>query len=380
MPEGVSRENTNFKYYFDSALVTRIAQQIHRIYPEFDPEKFVQRVTPQLDALELKGRVMAISEGFRHTLPQEYPTAIGILINVLTDRLANAEGMFNNNFWVMPIAQFVEDYGIEHFEASFGAMYEITQHFTSEWAVRPFIQRYPEQVIAQLTQWIDDPSEHVRRWISEGTRPRLPWGKRVTVFSDDPTPTLNLLTRLKDDPSEFVRKSVANHLNDITKEQPERILDVLTAWNEHPSPEIRWITKHALRSLIKAGHPRALALVGIDPEQAVNVTAFTLDSEQVMFGNSISLSVTLHNPHAVPVDILLDYKVHYVKANGQTSPKVFKWTTRQLQPNETLTLTKKHALKPITTRVHYPGLHGVELQINGQVIEHRNYFELLIPR
>ena len=307
------------------------------------------------------------SQALHDHLPADYPQAVEILLAILGPALDEKEGMFNDGWYMMPLAHFVEVYGLEHFAVSVRAMKEITQRHSSEFTIRPFLVRYPEAMLAVLQEWAHDPSFHVRRLVSEGTRPRLPWGMRLHQFVKDPTPTLALLEHLKDDPSEYVRRSVANHLNDITKDHPDLAVATVRRWQEGASPERAWIIRHALRSLVKAGHPEALALLGFG-SATVSLVNFQLEPPVVRLGEGVTFTFTLRNDAAATQDLLIDYLVHYVKANGSTSPKVFKLTTRTVPPGATVTLEKKHIFRPVTTRVHYPGTHTLEIQVDGQIL------------
>lgn len=364
-----------FKNYYNEGMAWRLAGMVAQVYPAFDGEGFVAQVRPQLPPLELKERVAVFSQALHDHLPADYPQAVEILLAILGPALNEEEGMFNDGWYMMPLAHFVEVHGLEHFEVSVRAMKEITQRHSSEFTIRPFLVRYPDEMLAVLHEWAHDESFHVRRLVSEGTRPRLPWGMRLHQFVKDPTPTLALLEHLKDDPSEYVRRSVANHLNDITKDHPDLVLMTLRRWQVGASPERLWLIRHALRSLVKAGHPQALALLGYG-EVSVSLVDFRLEPAEVKLGEGVTFTFTLRNDAAAPQDLLIDYLVHYVKANGSTSPKVFKLTTRTLAPGETVTIEKKHALRPVTTRVHYPGQHTIEVQVNGQIVGGKG-FELV---
>lgn len=364
-----------FKNYYNEEMAWRLGGMVAQVYPAFDGEGFVAQVRPQLPPLELKERVAVFSQALHDHLPADYPQAVEILLAILGPALNEEEGMFNDGWYMMPLAHFVEVHGLEHFEVSVRAMKEITQRHSSEFTIRPFLVRYPDEMLAVLHEWAHDESFHVRRLVSEGTRPRLPWGMRLHQFVKDPTPTLALLEHLKDDPSEYVRRSVANHLNDITKDHPDLVLMTLRRWQVGASPERLRLIRHALRSLVKAGHPQALALLGYG-EVSVSLVDFRLEPAEVKLGEGVTFTFTLRNDAAAPQDLLIDYLVHYVKANGSTSPKVFKLTTRTLAPGETVTIEKKHALRPVTTRVHYPGQHTIEVQVNGQIVGGKG-FELV---
>jgi 3-methyladenine DNA glycosylase AlkC len=225
---------------------------------------------------------------------------------------------------------------------------------------------------------LHDPNLHVRRWISEGTRPRLPWGAQLTAFIRDPAPTLDLLEHLKDDPSAYVRKSVANHLNDITKDHPARVIEVAERWLQGASAERRWIVTHALRTLVKKGDAAALALLGYGTAAALQVPRFSVTPTSATLGDTVTMTLSLTNQSAQTEQVVIDYRLHYVKANGKTSPKVFKWTTRTLAAHETITLEKNHLLRDVTTRTHYSGQHTLDIQVNGQVLA-ATQFSLTVP-
>lgn len=251
-------ESTLFKDQLNEGLAEVFGQAIKRVYADFDDRAFVAQIAPQLPPLELKERVAVFSAALRDHLPEEYATAVSILRQLLPPETPPETGIINNDLgWALwSVAHFVEVYGLEEFDVSIQAMHAITKSFSCEFAIRPFLVRYPEQTLAVLADWTADPSPHVRRLVSEGTRPRLPWGMRLNQFIADPTPALVLLESLKNDPSEYVRRSVANHLNDVTKDNPEAALAALRRWNDgSPSPEVAWITRHALRSLVKAAIP-----------------------------------------------------------------------------------------------------------------------------
>lgn len=357
-----------FKHYYGVPLAQTLADKLRAVQPDFPAESFVAAVAAEIDPLELKARVALIARALREHLPPDYPQALNTLLATLGPELGDGDGMFNEGFDVLPIATFVEHYGLDHFDESLDALYAITKRFTSEFAVRPYLMRDPERALSRLRGWVDDPNPHVRRWVSEGTRTRLPWGARLHLFIRDPEPVIGLLEHLKADPSPYVRKSVANNLNDLVKDHPERILDLLESWKGDAHPDTDWIIRHALRTLVKAGHPRALALLGYGDQMDIDAAHFAVSPAQVTLGETLLLTLTLENRAAAPVDLVIDYRVHFVKANGSTRPKVFKWTTLQLAAGESVTLTKKLPLRPVTTRTYYAGAHPVDVQINGQVL------------
>lgn len=361
-------ESQPFKNYYGPVLVTDLAARVAAVYPSFAVDAFTAEVTPLLEPLELKARVRAITDGLRRHLPADYPDAVAILLQILGPEIPVEAGMFNDGWYLMPIAQFVEEYGLDHFDLSLDAMYEITKRHTAEFAVRPYILADADRVLARLQEWVRDPSPHVRRWVSEGTRPRLPWGKRLDLFIREPERTLALLEHLKDDPELYVRKSVANHLNDIAKDHPKLVVDVTARWYTDGSAGTRWIVQHALRTLVKNGNADALAVLGFDATIPARVTDFRVEPASIRIGEAVRLSLTLVNDGDAAHDLVVDFRVHFVKANGKRSPKVFKWTKSTLQPAASITLTKAVSMAPVTTRKLYPGRHAVDVQVNGQVL------------
>jgi 3-methyladenine DNA glycosylase AlkC len=366
-------EQKRFKEYFDEEMAWRLGRAIEDVYAGFETAVFVQTITPQLAPLELKARVAVFSKALRDYLPADYAEAVRVLVAILRDELAEEEGMFNDGWFLMPVAHFVELYGLDHFEESMQAMYEITKRHTAEFAIRPFLTKYPDRVLPILHEWTGDESIHVRRLVSEGTRPRLPWAGRLYQFVEDPTPTLALLEKLQDDPSDYVRRSVANHLNDIAKDHPDLVVKTCRRWRVDASKGTQWIIRHALRSLVKQGHDGALDVLGYGAP-AITLESFNISPEAINMGEVFTLDFSLSSISDKPQNLVIDYVVHFVKANGSTSGKVFKWKTAVLPPNATLTAQKSHRIKPITTRVYYPGEHRVDLQINGRFFGSAHFY------
>ena len=250
-------------------------------------------------------------------------------------------------------------------EASMQAQYALTQRFTAEFSIRPFLEQHPQATLAPLRQWAFDASPQVRRLVSEGTRPRLPWASRLREFQKDPTPVLALLELLKDDVDLYVRRSVANNLNDIGKDHPVLLTQTAQRWLDGAGTERQWIVRHALRSAVKRGEAGALAVLGFGQAAQVTVRDAAIVPTQAVMGTSVTLRCELHNPQAHAQRVLVDFCVHYIKANGQPKPKVFKLTTVDLAAGDTLRLSKRLSLSEMSTRKHYPGTHRVELLLNG---------------
>ncbi|MCH1627194.1 DNA alkylation repair protein [Ferdinandcohnia quinoae] len=250
------------KDYFDVELAHHLSNLIEPYYPIFPSDLFIQSVANQVGPLELKGRVAVISDELRNVLPTDYSEALNILLKILGPENETEQGMFTNGYFLMPVAFFVEKYGLQHFEISMYALYEITKRHTSEYAIRPYLQGYPDECLGYLNNWLHDTNPHVRRLVSEGTRPRLPWAKRMNAIKGNPANNLDLLTPLLKDPSYYVRKSIANHLNDLTKDYRDTTLDWLRSL-DLKEDRIKWVIRHGLRSLASSGDPEALDLLEI---------------------------------------------------------------------------------------------------------------------
>jgi 3-methyladenine DNA glycosylase AlkC len=268
-------------------------------------------------------------------------------------------------FLYAPHVFFVADYGREHWETSMRAQHELTQLFTAEYSIRAFLESEPERTLGRLREWAVDPSEDVRRLVSEGTRPRLPWAPRLRRFQEDPTPVLELLELLKDDPSLYVRRSVANNLNDIGKDHPAMLVATCRRWLERPTDARRWLVRHALRSAVKRGDPAALDVLGFRASERAVVHEVVLEPSRARIGETIRITAVVGNGGDRRTAFNVDLRVHFVKANGSRSPKVFKLREVDLGAGERVTLSKVVSLRQQTTRTHHPGEHQVDLLING---------------
>ncbi|WP_337969939.1 DNA alkylation repair protein [Virgibacillus salexigens] len=249
------------KYYFDGELAQFFGYQISLIYPEFPRNSFIKGVNNLVKELELKERVAVISKELHKALGLPYVDAIGILKQMLGPENKTEQGMFANGYFLMPIAHYVEVYGLNDFDVSMDALYEITKRHTSEYAIRPYLLHYEQEMLEKLRIWAIDENAHVRRLVSEGTRPRLPWAKRIDVLSGDPYMNLSLLEPLVTDHSKYVQKSVGNHLNDLSKTYKEETIEWIKKMHKLHGKNINWTVKHGLRSLIKVNDQDALAFM-----------------------------------------------------------------------------------------------------------------------
>ncbi|MCK6448360.1 MAG: DNA alkylation repair protein [Planctomycetes bacterium] len=364
-----------FKNLLNFAGVRRAGLELERAWPAFDRRAFERAASAErLAALEMKARAMCIADALEATLPESFDRACSVIdaslgAPVPVDGVAAARDEHANGLagWIVwPLGEFVARRGLDRPERALRTLRELTQRLTAEFAIRPFVVRHPELVLATLQRWTNDPSAHVRRLCSEGTRPRLPWGLRLDAFVADPSPTLPLLAALQDDSSEYVRRSVANHLNDIAKDHP----DVVVAWVERHLPdataERRGLLSHASRTLVKARHAPMLALCGAGAK-FVGRVKFAATPARVRIGETVELRLELASTAAKRQTLLVDYLVHHVRANGATSPKVFKGWKLELGSRERRELVKRHSFRPVTTRKYYPGRHTLEVSLNGSL-------------
>ena len=357
---------TALKDLYGHDIPATIAQQIVAVDRAFPVDAFLEDALAGYDDLELTPRARQIADALSRHLPADYDEAIEILLASLGPPIDADAPMGMAPFLYAPHIYYVATRGLDHWETSMRAQHELTQRFTAEFSIRAFLDREPDRTLDRLRDWTRDPSPHVRRLVSEGTRPRLPWAPRLRRFQEDPTPVLELLELLKDDPSLYVRRSVANNLNDIGKDHPELLVETCRRWLVDASEERRWLVRHALRFAVKRGDPEALAVLGFGSGASVAVTTVEITPDRARIGGSVRISLTVSNTDDVPAAVNVDLRIHFVKANGATSPKVFKLRRLELEPDGSVRLSKLVSLKQHTTRMHHTGDHRVEVVINGE--------------
>ncbi len=356
------------KAFFSPDLVKRIADDVRGAEPSFPARAFVRKACAGLDALELLDRGKHIAGALAAYLPPDYPDAIDVLLRSLgpehdKDELLGA-GMAP--FYYLPHVLFVAEQGLEHFEPSMRAQYELTKRFSAEFSIRFFLERDPERTFARLAAWAGDDNAHVRRLASEGTRMRLPWAKRVGWLDQNPHRIVALLERLRDDPSTVVRRSVANNLNDLGKLYPELLVDTCRRWLVDATPERRALVEHALRSAVKRSEPGALAVLGYGKRPRVTLERVAFEPLRVVIGGHVVARFSLRSAAEETQALLVDVAVHFVKAHGKTSAKVFKVGRVELAGQGTVELRARISLAVHTTRKPRPGVHAVDVLVNGQ--------------
>jgi 3-methyladenine DNA glycosylase AlkC len=366
-----------FKNFFNLSAIQGMAGHLSRVAPDFDAAGFIAYATDGLDDLELKERSTRITDALERFLPGDFAAATDILLASLApesdlsigemeramERAVVSHGILG---WpVMPMADYVARHGQNQVELSLAVLKAMTIRSSSEFAIRPFLQNHTQTTLKTLESWLTDGNEHVRRLVSEGSRPRLPWGMRLNRFVDDPAPVVALLERLKDDPSEYVRRSVANSLNDISKDHADLVADIAHKWMTDASALRRRLVRHGLRTLIKAGHPGALMALGYGPAK-VKLLRFQLQPDEVALGDAVEFEVEMTSTATSAQPLIIDYVVHHMRANGKTTAKVFKWKTTTLGEGKSFIGVRRHGFKLITTRRYYHGRHRVEILVNGK--------------
>ncbi|AXU26621.1 TPA: DNA alkylation repair protein [Clostridioides difficile] len=303
--------------------------------------------------LELKARCRKISMSLGMYLPEDYKEALSILEKSVT-------GFYFAFFF----PDFVEVYGQDdvNWDLSISALERNTKYWSSEFAVRAFIIKDEERMMAQMRKWSKHKNEHVRRLASEGCRPQLPWGQAISKFKKDPTPVLPILEQLKTDTSTYVQKSVANNLNDISKTHPDLVISIAKDWYGKNKPT-NWIVKHGCRTLLKKGNRDVLALFGYDDTTSINIQDFTLETTSISIGENLTFSFKILAKKATKTR--LEYGIDYVKSNGKRNRKIFKISEVSLKENEKKSYMKKHSFADVSVRKHYPGIHSITIIING---------------
>ena len=352
--------------------VRQLAEVLREVYPKFDLPGFEQDALDQLPKLELKARVSHLIDTLAKHLPDGFCETARLL-----EAAADVWPKMNEQAWssyaVWPLIDYVSVYGLAYPQRAFVLLEKLTPLFTAEFAIRPFLQHHFDLTHQQMLRWTEHENDHVRRLASEGIRPRLPWAQQLPYLRNDPSPIWPILEKLKTDPSLYVRRSVANNLNDISKDHPESALSVCADWQQLSNAHIDWIIHRGLRTLVKTGHPDVYPLLGFSPLPKLSEAKLSLSVDKISLGETLDFSLELETTERQK--LVLDYRVGFVRKDGKYSWKVFKWRTIETDKNAMVTINNRHAFRPLSTRQYYPGTHLIECVLNGQVVA-RNEFEL----
>lgn len=342
------------KEIYNADLLRSIAKQLRKRRAHFPVERFIQSTLEnQWQERELKDRIACVSRALHESLGDSYKNNLELL-KELSPEFSGLGHLF--------IPTYIELFGLDNPDESIEAMACVTQGSSCEFAVRGFLARYGKRMMQQMSDWADSDDEHIRRLASEGTRLRLPWAVSVPGLKENPEPVIAILEKLKCDPSEYVRRSVANNLNDISKDHPDTVLQIASAWHGM-SDETDRLVKHACRSLLKKGHPEAMLLFGFSPPDNMQVVKFVC-ADQVRVGDRLAFSFLLKCKAGGMGKVRLEYALDFLLANGKRSRKVFKISESESK-NLQRKISKQHSFKPITTRRYYPGKQGLAIIVNG---------------
>ncbi len=341
---------------YNEIFIEKITSAIKREYDAFDKDEFRTRILQDdWKSLALKQRMRKITVCLHEQLPQEYEETLEILVKA-APQFTGLGGI------IFP--DYVEQYGLEMWDESMCALKYFTKFSTSEFAVRLFLLKDGKKMLDQMLKWSIDSDEHVRRLASEGSRPRLPWGLAVPSLKQNPEQTLKILDNLKDDDSLYVRKSVANHLNDISYFHPDIVLKIANEWYGK-NKNTDWIIRHACRSLLKKGNKQALLLFGYEDDNAIKIEDLIIDHDHIFIGDRIQFSFIISSEKSLKIRV--EYGIDYVKARGQRNKKVFMLKGIEMKKGDRTSITRRHSFKDLTTRKHYKGRHTLSIIVNGAV-------------
>lgn len=366
----MSAERFSLKdHLFNEEKVSYLGGLLSDAVEGFDRVAFQSAVMGRMPELELKQRIALIADVLSDHLDPDFQVAAGQIEAALPPPLdpTLTDDDFGDYIFA-PFGKFVEDQGIDHYDTAMALLKQLTMRFSMEGSIRPFINQRPEETLRILGDWARDDNYHVRRLVSESTRPRLPWSPRISLSISQPLPLLDILHA---DPTRYVTRSVANHLNDISKVDPDLVFARLASWRELGSQtagELHWMTNHALRTLVKKGDPNAMAILGYSPDPQIETGSIELGSPVVNGGETLEFSIPITALESER--LMVDYIIDFVKRNGTTSPRVFKLKKLSMDPGDAITLRKSHRLRTdATTYTLYPGTHRLAIVVNGRELQ-----------
>jgi len=352
------------KEMFNRSFYQELAQRLVKNYPSFNDSAFLKDVTAPLASLSLNERMRHTSVTLHRYLPTDFKKTIRVLKDVIPHMKAGYTNLL--------FPDYVSQFGADDFKTSMDALHYFTQFGSSEFAIRVFLKQDIERTLPVMYRWSKDENEHVRRLSSEGTRPRLPWSFKLEAVINKPSLTERILQNLNQDDSLYVRKSVANHLNDITKDSPAYVLKLVKGWDTS-HPHTAWIVKRGCRSLLKSGDPKSMSLFNFTKNAQIRIKNFSLSSDQLKLNDALTFRFDLVSAKSTSQQLMIDYKIYYAKKSGQLLPKVFKLKEVVLKPGEKITLTKKQRFQDFTTRKLHSGEHRIEIVVNGKTVKRAGF-------
>lgn len=355
------------------AEIAQISQVLSKLIDSFDTVKFSKHCEAGLESRELKQRVSYLVDVLAEYLPNNFQDTAKLFLALKVHWNGQPSTQSWSSFAAWPIIDYIGHYGRDEPALALTLLAELTSLFTAEFALRYYVEHHYELTLSQCLVWTQHDDEHIRRLASEALRPKLPWAKQIDLLIKRPADIFTVLDQLKDDTSIYVRKSVANNLNDISKYYPDQVVAHCKQWQPGASNYCLWIIRRALRTLVKQGHVEALVLLGYSIKPDIKVSALKGNRSDLRLGDGLKLNVTIASLKTLPQKLMVDYKVHHMKANGVTTHKVFKWKDMVLDSHAVVELSKLHPFKVITTRQYYSGQHTIELVINGQCYSKHNF-------
>ncbi|MCD0464793.1 DNA alkylation repair protein [Flavobacterium sp. ENC] len=350
------------KDIYSVAFYEKFSQAAAEVHPAFQKQKFIDTIYEgDFAEKEWKDRMKHTTVVLHQFMPENFPEAVSLIDQIIENLKKNQ--FTEGNLAFIFFADYIEMYGLDDFKTSAKAFVSITQFISCEFAVRPFILKYKEKMIEEMVKWSRHENHHVRRLASEGSRPRLPWAMAIPYLKKDPASILPILENLKNDPSEYVRRSVANNLNDIAKDNPQIVLEIAAQWKGF-SKETDAIIKHGCRTLLKQGHPEILSHYGLESSN-IELSAFEIKTPVVKTGDALQFQFHLRNLNKEPKTVRLEYAVYYKKAKGHLAKKVFKISEKSYQPEQLVKVERNQSFRLITTRVFHTGIHELSIIING---------------
>ncbi len=360
-------KNKLMKEYLSQDAIDKIARYIVEIWPEFNVDGFKTNAFEGIEQLELKQRIGHIILILHRYLPSDFEATVDIFIGLA--KIWKKEDELNSfeSFAIWPIIDYIGEYGLNHPKKSLDALEILTQHFSAEFAIRPFINQHFDLTFARMIKWTGDDNPDIRRLASEGIRPRLPWGLQLKQYIVDPSKVIEILTLLKDDDAEYVRRSVANNLNDISKDHAQLVVDICKDWLTKSSKakyaNQMWIAKRATRGLVKQGFAPVFGLLGYSEQLEIDFSGLKILNPTVNMGDYLEFEFELYaHKHE---NFVLDFVIHFMKSNGKLAPKVFKLKNLKMIAGDKITIAKSQIFKPISTRKYYAGEHKLEILLNG---------------
>lgn len=351
------------KNLYSPSFFNDLGDLLTDLVSDFSKNSFIHDIhNSSWEDRELKERMVHIADVLHLHFPGDYKTSVQMIMDIIREIPKSPLADHSYEFIFLP--DFIERYGLDHYDISVAAMERLTQFITCEFAVRRFILKYPDRLMPQMEKWALHENHHVRRLASEGCRPRLPWASALNDFKKDPSPILPILEKLKTDSSEYVRRSVANNLNDIAKDHPDLVLDICRRWIGS-SKNIDRLVKHACRTLLKRAHPEALALFGYAEPAGVTISGFEHD-KSVAIGESLNFRFTIRHEHKGSLKLRIEYGIDYLKSNGSLNRKIFQLSEMEFKDGKSSAFTRSQSFRNMSTRKHYSGLHRLVIIVNGK--------------